>query len=195
MRALLTFNRSISSDVCDVLDTEVNLFLANWLEPDNFLYGLPEIVGRTVTCDTETETYLFAYFDTAKSDKLVWEMYDFLMYKIIISRSRTILTRMFLLSRGRRCRLRRRCRNAEAFQRMTLKPFSSEVIIKAGCSTGCRLSTSSIMPRAILTIPSTVGSTTRSARYRTSSARIQLTSKRIHKRIFTFIRASELVQN
>lgn len=49
----LTFNRSTSSEVCAGFDTEAKRFFANCDdELCGFLYGLPDIVGLTVTCDT-----------------------------------------------------------------------------------------------------------------------------------------------
>lgn len=50
---IFTFNRSTSSEVCAGFDTEAKRFFVNCDdEPCGFLYGLPDIVGLTVTCDT-----------------------------------------------------------------------------------------------------------------------------------------------
>lgn len=51
-----TFNRSTSSEVCAGLETEASRFFANCdVDPWGFLYGLPDIVGLTVTCDTRND--------------------------------------------------------------------------------------------------------------------------------------------
>lgn len=50
---IFTFNRSTSSEVCVGFVTEAKRFFVNCDdEPCDFLYGLPDIVGLTVTCDT-----------------------------------------------------------------------------------------------------------------------------------------------